>query len=90
MILISYDIADTKLRTRFSRYIKKFGHRIQYSVYEIDNGPRTLKSIMSDIENTWEKKFGEEDSVLIFNLSKMCEIKRYGYAKHDESDLLIV
>ena len=90
MILISYDIADDKLRTKFSKYIRKFGHRIQYSLYEIDNDPRTLKVIIADIEAQWVRHFSDSDSVLILNLSKTCEIKRYGYARHDENDLIII
>ncbi|MCL1797458.1 MAG: CRISPR-associated endonuclease Cas2 [Eggerthellaceae bacterium] len=90
MILISYDIADNKLRTKFSKYIQRFGHRLQYSVYEIDNGPRILDSIMSDLENTWEKRFSETDSVLIFHTSKTCKVIKYGYAKHDDEAVIIV
>ena len=51
MIVLSYDIADDKLRTRFSKYILRFGHRIQYSVYEIDNSPQVLENIIQDINN---------------------------------------
>lgn len=90
MILISYDISNNKLRTKFSKYITRFGHRIQYSVYEIDNGKRILNNIIEEIEHKWVKKFGEEDSVLIFNMSEQCKIIRCGYAKHDEEDVIIV
>ena len=36
------------------------------------------------------KSFDETDSVYVIKLSQSCEVKRYGYAKHEESDLLIV
>ena len=65
MILISYDIRSDKLRTNFSHYLQKYGHRIQYSVYEIDNSQRILGNIMLDIKNIYEKKFGQEDSVIM-------------------------
>ena len=90
MIIISYDIADDKLRARFSKYLLKFGHRIQYSVYQIDNSPRILKNIISDIENKYKKHFGQMDSVYIFNLSATCDIIRYGYAKNEEKSLMII
>ena len=45
MTLISYDISNDKLRTKFSKYIRKYGPRIQYSVYEIDNTPRILDTL---------------------------------------------
>lgn len=70
MIVLSYDIADDKLRNRFSKYILRFGHRIQYSVYEIDNSPQVLDNIIQDINNIYGKKFGQEDSIYIFKLSQ--------------------
>lgn len=90
MIIVSYDIADDKLRTKFSKYLLKFGHRIQYSVFEIDNSPRIVKNIMADIDNKYKKLFGQMDSVYIFNMSASCEVVRYGYAKNEEKSLLIV
>ncbi len=89
MILISYDISDDKLRNKFSKYIKRFGHRIQFSVYEIDNSPRILDNIMSDIKHSFLSEFSESDSVLIMNLTSSCKIVRMGYAVHEDEDLLI-
>lgn len=51
MIIVSYDISDDKLRTKFAKYLSKFGHRIQYSVFEIDNSTRILDNIISDLKN---------------------------------------
>ena len=90
MLIISYDISDDRTRTRFSRFLEKFGARLQYSLFEIKNSPRILENIKTEIKNRFEKEFGQEDSVMIFLLSKQCKIERYGYAKHDESDLIIV
>jgi CRISPR-associated protein Cas2 len=90
MVIISYDIADDKLRTRFSKYLCRFGHRIQYSVFEIENSNKLLNNIISDIENKHSKHFTEADSVYIFKLSSSCEVLRYGYAKHEEGDIIIV
>lgn len=90
MIVISYDISDDKKRTRFSKYLTKFGHRIQYSVFEIDNSERVLNNIMTDIENKFMKMFSQEDSVYVFNMSSSCKVTRYGYAKNEESSLKII
>lgn len=90
MIIISYDISDDKLRTKFSKYLEKYGHRIQYSVFEIDNSEKILTNIMADISNRFEKRFKQEDSVIIFMLSKSCKTVRYGYAKNEESDLVLI
>lgn len=90
MIVVSYDISDDKLRTRFAKYLSRFGHRLQYSVFEIDNSEKIVDNIVSDLKNRYEKKFGQEDSVIIFKLSASCEVLRFGYAKNDERDFLII
>lgn len=90
MIIVSYDISDDKLRIRFAKYLSRFGHRLQYSVFEIDNSPRIVNNIISDLKNQYEKKFSQEDSVIIFKLSSSCEVLRFGYAKNDEKDFLII
>lgn len=90
MILISYDIRDDKLRTKFSKFILKYGDRLQYSVYEIKNSERLLKIIKSEIEFKFSKLFSEDDSVIIIETSKNCTITKYGFAKHDETDIILV
>ena len=46
MLLISYDISNDKVRTKFAKYLSKYGFRLQYSVFEITN------SEIDDICNT--------------------------------------
>lgn len=90
MILISYDIKEDKLRTRFSKYLKKFGYRIQYSVFEITHSQAMLSKIKSRIENAFKHEFSDQDSVMIFEMSASCKTTRFGYAKHDEEDIIVV
>ncbi len=90
MIIISYDISDDKKRAKFNKYIRKFGHRLQYSVYEIKNSDRILNNIVTDLNNKWLKLFDQTDSVYIFQMSSSCKILKYGYAKNEDEDLLIV
>ena len=90
MVIISYDISDDKLRTKFSKYLSRFGHRLQYSVFEIDNSTRILNNIITDLKNKYERAFSQSDSVIIFKMSSSCEIIRYGYAKNDEKDFIII
>lgn len=90
MIVVSYDISDDKLRAKFSKYLSKFGHRLQYSVFEIDNSTRILNNIVSDLKNKFEKSFTQSDSVIIFRMSSSCEVLRFGYAKNDEEDFFLI
>ncbi len=90
MIIASYDISDTKLRSKFAKFLLKYGFRLQYSVYQIRNSKRILSLVSSEIKNNFGKHFSQTDSVLIFELSETCKIMRFGYAKNDEKDLIVV
>lgn len=63
---------------------------LQYSVYEITNSKRMLNNIYAEIKNNFEKKFSQEDSVIIISTSENCKITRFGFAKNEESDIIIV
>lgn len=90
MIIISYDISNDRKRAKFSKYIRKFGRMLQYSVYEIENSQKVLNNILADLNNKWIKQFDQTDSVYIFKMSASCEIIKYGFAKNEDEDLLIV
>lgn len=90
MFIVSYDISNDKLRIKFAKYLSRFGHRLQYSVFQIDNSSRIIDNIIQDLKNNFEKKFTQEDSVMIFKLSSSCEIIRFGYVKNDEKDFFII
>ena len=90
MVIVSYDISNDKLRTKFAKYLSRFDHRLQYSVFEIDNSERIVDNIVNDLKNKYEKSFSQEDSVIIFKLSSSCEVLRFGYAKNDEKDFIII
>lgn len=90
MLIVSYDISDDKLRSRFSKYLEKFGYRLQYSVFQLKQSPKIIKNISVEIEGQFKKSFSQADSVVIFDLSKQCKIHKYGYASNDDDDLVIV
>jgi CRISPR-associated protein Cas2 len=90
MIIVTYDIANDKLRGKFSKYLSKFGYRLQYSVFKIKNSQRILKNITSEINANFGPKFKQEDSVIIFHLSKQCKQYMFGYAKNEEKEVIII
>jgi len=91
MLFISYDFEDDRQRARFAKFLKKFGRKVQYSVYEIKNSPRVLQNILSEIELKYKKDFSGADSVLIFYVCESCQkkIKRYGYAANEEEEVVV-
>ena len=90
MLLVSYDISDDKLRTRFSKFLSKFGYRLQYSVFQIDNSERLLSIIQAEIKDKFEKKFCETDSVIIYKIPDYCDTMRFGYARNEDKDFFII
>lgn len=90
MLIISYDISSNELRNNFSKFLSKFGYRIQYSVFKIKNSERIIENIKTKIDCYFSKEFKQSDSIIILNLSKTCESTTYGYIKNNETDLVIV
>ena len=90
MLIVSYDISDNKLRNRFSTFLKKFGFRLQYSVFQIKNSTRLLENIKSEVEGKFAKSFAVQDSVIIFHMSKNCKIIKYGYSRSDDEEFIII
>lgn len=91
MLLVSYDISDDRLRAKFAKLLSRYGHRVQYSVFEIRNSPRLLQIIMREIEHRFSPLFTGADSVLIIPVSPADRKKvvRYGFAKNDEEEVLV-
>lgn len=88
MLIVSYDISDDKLRNKFAKMLTKNGAvRLQFSVYEVNNTDRILNNLIVMIEDTFAKKFGGGDSVIIFDASAV-KLKKYGNALHRDADIL--
>ncbi len=89
MLLVTYDIQNDKLRTQFSKFLKRFGRRIQYSVFEIKNSQRIIANIETEIQAKFEKKFTQGDSILVFNITDSACIKKFGYPVNEDIDLVM-
>jgi CRISPR-associated protein Cas2 len=92
MLIISYDISNDKLRSQVSKLLGKYGYRLQYSLFKIKNSKRILRLIETEIKHRFEKRFGNEDSVLIFKYSKSSADKmiKFGFAKNMDTDIIIM
>lgn len=88
MLVISYDIKDDKLRTKFSKMLTKYGAiRLQYSVYEVNNTDRLINNLMIKIEEAFAKEFDGKDSVIVFDVSSV-KLKKYGNAIHRDKAIV--
>lgn len=88
MIIVSYDIKDDKLRTKFQKALTKNGAiRLQYSVYEVKNTERVLNNLRIMIDEEFAKHFTAADSVVIHDVSDI-KMQKYGNAIHRDKDIL--
>lgn len=90
MFIVSYDIEKDKTRTDFSKFLKKYGRRLQYSVFEMKNSQRILENIKMEIEHNFKKRFTNNDSVIIYGMCRSCDDKiiRYGFSVQEEQDVV--
>ena len=86
MLIVSYDIESDKVRTKFSKFLKRYGRRLQLSVFEVKNSPRVLENIKAEIEHNLKKRFTNNDSVLIYSTCRACDakIERFGHPVQEE------
>lgn len=87
MVIISYDIADDKIRSRFSKILQKHGAiRLQFSVYELRNTKRIMDNLVVRIED-FSKQFTPADSVIIFDVESS-HLTKYGNAIHRDQPIV--
>jgi len=90
MIIVSYDFASDRRRAKFYKFLKKYGRRIQYSVFELKNSPRILQNILNEVKYKYDPFFTKEDSILIYQIGDCCvkKISRYGYPANEEDEVV--
>ncbi len=86
-IIICYDISSDKVRTKFSKFLEKYGVRLQYSVFEIEHSRRMLNIITEQIKQYFEPKFESADSIFIF-YTDLKKAIRYGSSKHLDNNMI--
>lgn len=88
MIVISYDIKNDKVRTRFTKLLQSNGAiRLQYSVYEVVNTRRLFENMLILLEEFISKYLTGADSVIIFDVNSV-KLRKYGNAIHRDKDVV--
>jgi CRISPR-associated protein Cas2 len=70
LIVVTYDIADDKLRTRLHKTLRRFGDPVQYSVFECLLTPEQLMQMRAAIAETVGNEGG---SVRYYELCRSCQ-----------------
>lgn len=65
-VVVAYDIPDDTRRLRMANFLKGYGERVQYSVFEADLNHYQLKDMLRRMKEIIEP----EDSVRVYLLGK--------------------
>jgi CRISPR-associated protein Cas2 len=92
MLIICYDIHNTRNRTKLSKYLEKYGRRLQFSVWEIDQHYSIVNEIKARIANDFRKRLKNKDSILIIPLvpSSQDAIIRYGRTIQEQDRFITI
>lgn len=67
--LACFDISDDKKRTRLARHLERYGHRVQYSVFEISvRGRAELDLLCAELAEMVDA----DDDVRFYALCRQC------------------
>lgn len=69
LCVVAYDVADTKRRNKIIKIIEKYGHRINYSVYECMFTPAQFDKVRQAIQ---KNIFFREDVIAIYPICLDC------------------
>ena len=81
-ILITYDIADDKRRTKISSILEKYGKRVNESVFECELKEAVKKEIL--IKELIKKLNIKTDSLRIYNICDNCLVKSKELCKNPQ------
>ena len=70
LYVVSYDIPDSKRRTKLAKILKDFGDRVQYSVFECILDGDLFEAMLARIDRI---VVARNDSVRIYTLCGRCE-----------------
>ncbi len=78
LYLLSYDIKETRRRTKLAKELLNYGSRVQYSVFEAQLTPQDVFDIMERVGLLLDP---ETDSFLVYPLCQRCKKGRMTLGK---------
>lgn len=85
-VLVIYDIVDNKKRLKLSKYLSKFGIRVQKSSFEARLASKVYEKMMRGLRLLLD----EDDNVRVYKLYGKEEITVIGKQDYSEDDDIIV
>ena len=79
MILVSYDITEPRRLRRVAKVLKRYGLRVQKSVFECEIDDRLYRELRSKLERVIK----DNDSILCYRFTPSIQKEEFG-KKHNE------
>ena len=89
-VIVSYDIADDKRRSRIFKTLKNFGQWMQYSVFECELEKMQFLKLKDRLDHLIDAE--EDDSIRFYFLCESCkrQVERVGGEKPREEGAVII
>lgn len=85
--LVIYDIIENKKRTKFAKYMKGYGIRIQKSCFEVTIPKRKFERMLEGIG----RYCASEDSIRVYRIHGKSQVYQWGREEFaEEEDVIIV
>jgi len=90
LVVISYDVADDKRRSRVFKTLKNFGQWMQYSVFECEVDKMNFLKLKDRLDRLIDAE--EDDSIRFYFLCESCkrQVERVGGEKPRKEGAVIV
>lgn len=84
-ILILFDISDPKKYRNLLKVLKRYGSRVQKSVFEAQLKPSQIREVVESIERimTLPRFYNPDDNIRIYKIASNCEITVFGRYESD-------
>ena len=72
-LIVAYDIVSDRRRNRVAHFLKDYGHRVNYSVFECRIQRAQYSKLRAGLKKLIHRK---KDSILLYDLCHYCETNR--------------
>ena len=86
LILIIYDMPDNKRRTRFFKFLQRYGFSVQKSAFEARLTKKKYQRLLEEIP----KSISSDDNVRVYKLKGYGEVTTFGKGTQVNEEIIII
>lgn len=86
LILVIYDIVSDKRRTKFVKFVEKYGFRVQKSAFEMILDSSKYNQLIAEIP----RHITDEDNVRVYRLPVAGDVSTFGNNITEKEEVIII